>query len=151
MVKIIAYNDSYHTYFRQLNVEWLELYGLSETHDFEVLDNPHKYVLQNGGHIFLAQQGDNIVGTAALVKLEDGVYELAKMSVAPAMRGAGIGTLLLQHCLTVAKQLHARQILLYSNSKLQAAIKMYEKFGFKHIPVVDSPFVTADIKMQLSL
>lgn len=151
MIEIIEYEDRYHSDFRELNLEWLNKYELTEEHDFEVLDNPNKYVLAPGGVIFLAKRGDAIVGSAALVKMEEGIYELAKMSVAPNERGAGIGKMLLQHCLSAAKQLHATQVILYSNSRLQAAIKMYEQFGFEHITVADSPFVTADVKMQLSL
>jgi len=151
MIEIIDYEDRYHSDFRELNLEWLEKYELTETHDFEVLDNPNKYVLETGGCIFLAKEGDAIVGSAALVKMKENIYELAKMSVAPAARGAGIGKTLLQHCISTAKQLKATQIILYSNSRLQAAIKMYEQFGFTHITLIDSPFVTADVKMQLSL
>lgn len=151
MVHIIAYDDKHKPQFRLLNLEWLEKYNLAETHDFEVLDDPRKTILDEGGFIYLAMQNDKVIGTAALAKMEDGIYELAKMSVAPEHRGKGIGNILIQHCLDKARQLNATKVLLYSNSQLQAAISMYEKFGFKHIPVVDSPFVTADIKMELSL
>lgn len=151
MVHIIAYDDKHKPQFRLLNLEWLEKYNLAETHDFEVLDDPRKTILDEGGFIYLAMQNDEVIGTAALAKMEEGIYELAKMSVAPEHRGKGIGNILIQHCLDKARQLNATKVLLYSNSQLQAAISMYEKFGFKHIPVVDSPFVTADIKMELSL
>jgi len=151
MIHIIAYDDKYQPQFRKLNLEWLEKYNLAETHDFEVLDDPRKTILEEGGFIYLAMHEDGVIGTAALAKMEEGVYELAKMTVAPQHRGKGIGNILIQHCLDKARQLNATKVLLYSNSQLQAAISMYQKFGFKHIPVVDSPFVTADIKMELSL
>jgi GNAT superfamily N-acetyltransferase len=151
MVEIIEYQDRYYNNFRQLNLEWLEAYHLAESHDFEVLDDPRKQIIDRGGYIFLAAMGGNIVGSAALAKTGDGIYELAKMSVAPALRGAGIGKILIEHCLQKAKQVNATKIILYSNSQLQPAIKMYEKYGFKHIAAIDSPFVTADVKMELSL
>jgi hypothetical protein len=34
---------------------------------------------------------------------------------------------------------------------LQTALGLYEKFGFQHIEVLDSPFETADVKMELHL
>lgn len=151
MVEIIAYEDKYQPQFRQLNLEWLEKYNLAETHDFEVLNNPRKAILDAGGFIYLAMHNNEVVGTAALAKLQEGIYELVKMTVTPGYRGKGIGNILIQHCLTKARQLNADKVLLYSNSQLQTAINMYEKFGFKHIPVTGSPFVTADIKMELSL
>jgi GNAT superfamily N-acetyltransferase len=73
------------------------------------------------------------------------------MAVAPSARGKGISRLLMEQCLGKAKQLNAICILLYSNSQLKTAIALYEKYGFKHIPVTDSPFVTADVKMELYL
>lgn len=151
MVEIIEYEDRYHADFRQLNLEWLETYQIAEEHDFEVLDNPRETVLDDGGRIFFAMLDGVVIGTAGLAKMDDGVYELIKMAVAPASRGTGTGKLLIEHCLRKAKELNASKLILYSNSQLQTAIKMYEKYGFKHISPDDSPFVTADIKMELSL
>jgi GNAT superfamily N-acetyltransferase len=150
MIEIINYEDRYHNDFRQLNLEWLEKYGLAEKHDYEVLDNPMA-IITGGGSIFLARFDNSIAGTAALAKMYNQTYELIKMAVTPGMRGSGIGTMLLEHCLAKARLLKAEKIILYSNSKLQAAINMYLKHGFEHIAVTDSPFVTADVKMQLSL
>ena len=45
----------------------------------------------------------------------------------------------------------AAKLILFSNSQLTTAISLYEKYGFKHIAATDSPFLTADIKMELSL
>lgn len=130
---------------------WLEEHNLLEQHDTDVLDNPNKYILADGGALFLAKHREEIVGTGAIAKMEEGVYELVKMSVSPNMRGAGIGKMLLLHCINKAKEIGAKQLILYSSSKLQTAVAMYEKHGFTHIPLVDSPFVTADVKMQMEL
>jgi GNAT superfamily N-acetyltransferase len=151
MAHIIEYDEKYLDDFRRLNIEWLEKYGLLEQPDLDVLDNPRAMILDNGGYIYLAADDGTIVGTAALVNEHDDVYELAKMAVAPAFRGKGIGKLLIECCLQKAAEIKAKKILLYSNSQLATAIAMYEKYGFVHIPVVDSPFVTADVKMELSL
>lgn len=151
MINIINYEDKYHADFKRLNMIWLEEHNLLEQHDIDVLDNPRHYILDDGGALFLAKHGDEIVGTGALAKMEDGVYELVKMSVSPSMRGAGIGKMLLLHCVNKARELGVKQLILYSSSKLQAAVKMYEKYGFTHIPLIDSPFVTADVKMMMEL
>jgi ribosomal protein S18 acetylase RimI-like enzyme len=50
-----------------------------------------------------------------------------------------------------AKKMKGIKIFLYSSSKLQTAIKLYEKYGFQHVAVTDAPFLTADIKMELLL
>jgi len=151
MITIIEYQPQYAADFKALNLEWLDKYHLTETHDLEVLDDPEGAILQRGGHIYLALLDGKAVGTAALSREDDYCYELAKMSVAPSLRGQGIGRLLISHCLDKARQLGATRLILWSNSQLQPAIAMYSQFGFQHVPVVDSPFTTADVKMELSL
>jgi GNAT superfamily N-acetyltransferase len=69
--------------------------------------------------------------------------------VRPEYQGKGISKLLLQRCLDEAIQLKAKKIMLFSNHQLKKAIQLYEQFGFKHVAVTDSPFTTADIKMEL--
>ena len=73
------------------------------------------------------------------------------MAVTTLWQGKGISKLLLEKCLGTAKNAGAERITLFSNHKLQTAINLYEKYGFRHIEVVDSPFETADIKMELVL
>ena len=150
-MKIIAFEERYLNDFKLLNLEWLEKHGLTEDHDLEVLNNPQEIIINTGGFIFLAKEGETIAGTAGLAKMHDSEYELIKMAVAPAFRGKGIGKMLIEQCLQKAKELNVAKVILYSSSKLKEAIPLYEKYGFKHIPVVDSPFVTADVKMELSL
>jgi len=152
MTTIIEYHPRYAAEFRELNLEWLDKYHLTESHDLEVLDDPEGAILQRGGHIYLALAEDGrVVGTAALAREEHDTFELAKMSVAPALRGQGIGKLLIGHCIARARDLGARRLILWSNSQLQPAIALYTQFGFRHTPVVDSPFVTADVRMELDL
>ena len=150
MVEIIPYDSKYHSDFKRLNLEWLDKYELTESHDLEVLDDPQKYVLDGGGCLFLAMYGDRVVGTAGLLKEREGEFELVKMSVDPEFRGKGISKILLDHCLEEAKKKNAKKIFLFSSSKLQTAIKLYEKYGFQHVAVTDAPFLTADVKMELS-
>ncbi|MEQ1678026.1 MAG: GNAT family N-acetyltransferase, partial [Chitinophagaceae bacterium] len=78
-------------------------------------------------------------------------YELVKMFVDPAYRGQGISKTLLDRCLSEAEKLNARNIILYSNSQLKTALGLYEKYGFNYVDATGGPFLTADIKMELSL
>ena len=151
MLTIIDYEDQYAASFRNLNLEWLHKYNLVETHDLMVLDQPRKTILDRGGYIYLAKEGEEIVGTASLMKEGEGAYELAKMSVSPLQQGRGISKLLMEKCLAKAKEIGAKKIMLYSNSQLQTAIKLYTQYGFQLVPVINSPFVTADVRMELIL
>ncbi len=150
-MEIIEYSAQYYDDFKRLNMEWLEKYQLIEEYDLEVLNDPQKKILGPGGYICLAKEGDVIIGSAALIKVEDGIFELAKMAVAPQHRGKGTSRVLIETCINKARHMGAKSIMLYSNSQLKTAIGLYEKYGFRHLPVIDSPFVTADVKMELSL
>lgn len=153
MIEIITYQPHYQPDFMRLNLEWLDGYGLKESHDVDMLEDPQGMILDSGGMIFLAREGDEIVGTAGIVEdhHEAGSYELVKMAVSPAQRGKGISKLLLDRCLQEARLLGARKMILFSSSKLQTALKLYEQYGFQHVAVTDSPFETADVRMELTL
>jgi len=148
MITIINYEDRYAADFKRLNLEWLDKYHLTESHDLMVLDDPRGTIIGRGGCIFLATEGDTIIGSAALMKEHEGVYELAKMTVMPAYRGRGISRLLIEQCLNKAAEWKAKKITLFSNHQLVTAIGLYEKYGFRHVAVEDSPFATADVKME---
>lgn len=147
--KIIEYTDHHQAVFKELNKTWLDQYNLTESHDLQILDDPRGTILERGGVIYLAEYDRRIVGSAALMKEHGGVYELAKMAVATEYQKMGISKLLLEKCIEKANVLGATKILLFSNHQLKAALGLYEKYGFKYVPVVDSPFLTADIKMEL--
>ncbi len=149
MVRIIPYEKKYQPDFKRLNLEWLDKYALTEQYDLDILDDPEGKIIRPGGSIYLAMENEKVVGTAGLSKEEEGVFELVKMTVDPDSRGKGIGKILLEHCLLEAKTMRAKKIRLFSNSKLTTALGMYEKYGFRHVPVTDSHLLTADVKMEL--
>jgi len=151
MIEIIPYSDEYASVFKVLNLEWLDKYNLTESHDLLILNDPKGTIIDKGGVIFLARSGDEIVGSAAIINEGHDTFELAKMTVSTAFQGRGISKLLLEKCIEAAKERNAKKIILFSNSQLQTAISLYKKYGFKHVDVTDAPFLTADIKMELSL
>jgi len=149
MIEIISYTEKYHEAFKKLNLEWLDKYNLTESHDLLVLNDPESTILDRGGFIWLAKEGDEIVGTAAIMYEGHGIFELAKMSVTKEWQGKGISKILIETCLKKAKEAGAKKITLFSNHQLLKALSLYEKFGFKNVEVKDSPFATADVKMEL--
>ncbi len=151
MIEIIPYSDNYKEEFKRINLEWLEEYKLTESHDLMVLNDPSGTILSNGGFIWLTKVENEIVGSAAIMNEGDAVFELAKMCVTVKWRGKGISRILLETCLAKAKEMGAKKIILYSNYQLKTALGLYEKYGFKHVEVKDAPFLTADVKMELHL
>lgn len=151
MVNIVTYEDQYQPDFKRLNMEWLEKYGLTEEYDLAILNDPRGKIINEGGAIFLAVENETVIGTAGIAKQDEAHYELVKMAVDPLARGKGVGKLLLQHCLEHAKSLGAGKVSLFSSTHLKTALKMYEEAGFRYVNVTDSPMLTADIKMEISL
>ena len=99
MIEIIDYSDKYFADFRRLNLEWLDKYNLTESHDLMVLDNPKGTILDRGGAIYLAVADGEVIGSSALMKEDhEGVYELAKMAVTVPWQGKGISKLLIEKC-----------------------------------------------------
>ncbi|MEO6316399.1 MAG: GNAT family N-acetyltransferase [Chitinophagaceae bacterium] len=148
---IIDFEDKYAAAFKQLNLEWLQQYQLTEAHDLEILNNPEGTIIAPGGCIFLAMEDGVVAGCAGLMKVTDDEYELVKMTVAPAFQGRGFSKLLLAQCLEAAKQRGAKTISLLSNHQLETAIHLYKRFGFIHVPVGKSHFELADVKMILQI
>lgn len=151
MIELIEYTDNFQPQFYQLNIEWLDKYDLTESHDLEIMANPQQTIIDKGGFIWLAKNGNEIVGSAAIINEGHGVYELAKMTVAPASRGQGISNILIEACISKAKEMGAVKLELFSNHQLKTALKLYEKHGFTYVDVTNSPFTTADIKMERML
>ena len=151
VIEIIEYDKKYHQDFKKMNLDYLDKYNLTESHDMIILDNPEEIVLGRGGFLWLAKAGEEIVGTVGIMPEGHGIFELIKMCVAESWRGRGISKILMETCLQKVKELGGEKLFLFSNHQLQTALKLYEKYGFKNVVVKDSPFATADVKMELEL
>lgn len=147
-ISIVNYTPEYAHDFKRINLEWLDKYGLTEEGDLLMLDYPEREIINPGGALYLAKAGEIIAGSAALINEGNGVYELAKMAVTDAFKGKGISKLLIEKCLSTAIALGAKKIYLQSNSQLTTALALYEKYGFKHVPVVNAHYTTADVMME---
>ncbi len=150
-INILNYEPKYSQSFYELNIEWLKTFFYVEPYDEEVLSNPSKYITDKGGHIFLAELDDQIIGTVALMPTQvNSVFELTKMAVSPKHRGFKIGQKLMQHCLNYSKSNGLNSLILYSSRKLENAIYIYKKYGFIEIPVEENcPYKRCNIKMEL--
>ncbi len=152
-IKIIDFDRKYAQSFYDLNIEWLKTYFYVEPFDEDVLSRPDKYIINKGGFIFFAMKENEVVGTVALMPTHTkGILELTKMAVLPEERGQKIGQHLLQYCIDFGKEQNLKALLLYSNTKLENAIYLYRKYGFKELELeINNPYQRADIKMLLEL
>jgi ribosomal protein S18 acetylase RimI-like enzyme len=150
-IQIIEFEASLASRFTNLNLAWIKKYFVVEPMDEQVLSNPIEFIINNGGYIFFAAIHNKVVGTFALIKEMDGVFELSKMAVSEEFQGKKVGNKMVEFCLMKAKQLGAKKVILYSNTILQPAIHLYKKYGFKEIPLEHSQYKRSNIKMEVDI
>ena len=157
-LRIVDFDPRWRADFARLNLEWLRRWFVVEPFDEEVLGDPERHILADGGCVLFALVGDasegadaasRAVGTVALRHAGDGVYELTKMAVEPELRGAGIGRALLDAAIDAYRALGGRELYLESSSVLEPALRMYESAGFVHHPAPrpGSHYARADVHM----
>ena len=149
-VQIVEFDPEYAKKFADLNYHWIaETYGV-EPHDHDILDHPDEAVIAKGGQIFFALSDGEVAGTVAMIPYGDDAFELTKMAVDPAYRGQGIGDRLMQASIDFTRRSSLSKIILESNTKQEAAIHLYRKFGFVETPLdPNSHYVRANIRMEL--
>ena len=129
-LKIVPFNKDYKSAFEFLNRAWIEEYFIMEEEDLKTLQNPETYILEDGGEVFFAILDGEVVGTAAMIQTDKGIYELAKMAVAKQFQGLCIGKKLLRRCVDFSKEREATEIFLITNDSLKPALSLYLSFGF---------------------
>lgn len=148
MIAVHDWRPEWRADFERLNLDWLERYFSVEPIDRRVLGDPQAHIVDPGGHIFFALDGERVVGTGALLRESDGVYELSKMAVEPAAQGRGVGRRIVQAAIDRFVALEGRTLFLESNRKLAPAIHLYEAMGFLDRGLKpDSHYARSDIYM----
>ena len=153
-VEIKAFTPQDADAFRILNEEWITTYFGMEEEDHFQLNDPESHILKPGGHIFMAFLNGKPVGCCALIPMKAGVFEFAKMAVAPGFQGRGIGRKILAHTIDEARRWGAKRLFLGSNRKLGSAVHLYESLGFRHLKpeeIPPSPYTRANVFMELDL
>lgn len=151
-VSVRAFEPGDEAAFRDINLEWIERFFSVEDKDREVLGDPHKYILEPGGAILLAVDGDVPVGVVSLVVMDERSVELAKMGVRPQAQGRGAGRMLVNAAIAKARDMGMRRVYIETNSVLDAALKLYRDAGFRPlISRVPSPYARADVQLELFL
>jgi putative acetyltransferase len=111
---------------------WLNIDLGFQKFDEELLHLKEMYSFPNGA-IVLCKSENIFTGCVAVRKKENGIAELKRMFTKAAYRKEGIGALLLQRALELAKELHYKKIRLDTLDTMTPAIKLYKKYGFYEI------------------
>ncbi len=134
---------------------WIEISLCFQNFDKEVAELPGAYAPPSG-RLFLAVDGDQVMGCVALRKIGDGVGEMKRLYVRPAFRGRGLGRTLTEKLIAEAKQIGYASLRLDTlPGKMDEAIAMYRSFGFQEIapyyknPVADATFMELVLSEKL--
>lgn len=150
-VSIVLFDPKYSPAFTRLNLQWIEKYFKVEEADVKQLSQPEK-IVADGGQVIFALSGDRAIGTCAMIPLEDGAFELAKMAVNPNFQGYGIGDKLMDFSEKWALQQGATVIKISSNTELKPALTLYEKKGFVKLPgEVKTEYARCNIQLEKTL
>ncbi|MES2739431.1 MAG: helix-turn-helix domain-containing GNAT family N-acetyltransferase [Pseudomonadota bacterium] len=149
-VELIDFAPRYAADFKRLNIEWLERYFYVEALDDQVLSDPQRSILEQGGAIFLALLDGQVVGTCALLRPDAERFELSKMAVTAPCQGLGVGRRLIERALARFEASGARLLFLESNSKLTPALALYQSVGFVHAtpPAGGTHYHRANVYME---
>jgi ribosomal protein S18 acetylase RimI-like enzyme len=147
----VEYRDHHQPYFEKFNRDWIEKYFVMEPIDEFVLTDPEEALLKPGGAILMATWDGEVAGTVALRKVASTIYEFTKMAVDEKFRRKGIAEALSYASFQKAKELGATKVILYSNSQLTGAIRLYEKLGFRHLPIGIGEYKRSDVKMEIEV
>jgi GNAT superfamily N-acetyltransferase len=150
-VRIVTYAARHADAFARLNLEWIEKFFEVEQRDEHVLQDPEQTILDSGGEVFFLLRAGVPVGTVALQAIEDG-YELTKMAVTSRHQGRGYGDRLLVAALDWASARGVERIILHSNTRLEPAIRLYRKYGFRTVRTGSfDGWARSNIRMQRDL
>ncbi len=145
---IVEFEPGHAEAFHRLNAAWITKYFALEPKDLEVLTDPEGKIIAKGGRIFMALKDGAPVGCVALLKMDDGGYEVAKMTVSEDLRGSGLGRRLMQRCIDAGAELGATRLYLETNSSLGPALGLYRAMGFEDLAPAETPYVRADVFME---
>lgn len=130
---------------------WIEISLCFQNFDKELAELPGDYAPPSG-RLFLAVDGDQVMGCVALRKIGNGVGEMKRLYVRPEFRGRGLGRTLTEKLIAEANQIgYARLRLDTLPGKMDQAIAMYRSIGFQEIaPYYKNPVAGATF-MELLL
>jgi len=129
-VQILRFEEKYKDAFYAINEIWLNDIFSITPEDEKQLRAPEK-IVASGGEVFFAVVNGEAVGTCALLKSGDGEFELIKMGVLKEWRRKKLGEELMKAVVEFAQNKNATKITLETAARLEPAIALYEKFGFK--------------------
>lgn len=116
----------------------------------ELAGLPGDYAAPSGA-LLLALEGQDVVGCAALRRIDDETCEMKRLYVRPLGRGKGTGRALAERIVAQARRIRYTRMRLDAIRNMTAAVGLYASMGFKEIaPYRHNPIPEA-VYMELPL
>ena len=148
-MKVIEYQQEYKKDFIKFNTDWIEdNFGSLEKEDIDTFNHIEKS-LEEGAMIYFAIEKGNVLATCMAKPFdESGTWELCKLGSNKHFPHKGAGSAVFQAAMDWAVKHGASRLFILSNSKLKAALHIYEKYGFHEIKLEDYEYVRGDIAFE---
>ena len=89
-------------------------------------------------NVWVIDSNGLLKGSIGIVKVSDDIAQLRWFLIEPDQRGRGLGKRLIQKAIEFSKDKNYKTIILWTNTSLYAARKLYESFGFNITEVKNS-------------
>lgn len=110
--------------------------AIDESRNPDLDDITATYLVPGQAFVVAEAQG-KIVGTGALIKEQEQVGRLVRMSVASAQRRQGIGRALVAHLVSLAREHGYSRLVLETNEGWDNAVGLYQACGFSEVVQTD--------------
>lgn len=148
-MEIVEYQKKYEKDFIELNTAWVERFFTVEQADRDVLEYVED-LLKAGAMVYFALEEGHVLATCMAMPLGGDVWEICKLAAAGQYTGKGAGSAVFKACMEYAIAQGAKKLTLISNRRLKPALHIYEKHGFREVPLNKAywGFDRADIEFE---
>jgi len=88
-------------------------------------------LVDHGGFVYLAESGGQVLGLAAMEKIREGEFELLTFPLVSDFWDQGIGCLLTNRCMKMARKLYAKKMIFEARKDCLVQMKLFPRLGFR--------------------
>lgn len=147
-MKVIPFVEKYRQDFIDINTNWIvSNFGALEEHDIESFKSIDEQ-MRAGAMIFFAVENDTVLAACMAAPMEGGTWEICKLGANKNVPHKGAGSAVFETSMKWALSHGAERLFIVTNTKLKAALHIYEKYGFKEVKLTDYGYARGDIAFE---
>lgn len=151
-MEIVEYQEKYKADFIRFNTDWIvDNFGFLEEEDNDTFFHIEES-LEKGAMIYFAVENGVVLATCMAKPLDNcGTWELCKLASNKHVPHKGAGSAVFKSAMDWAVSHGAKRLFILSNSKLKAALHIYEKYGFREVKLKDYEYIRGDIAFEYAV